>query len=226
MNKEEIEKLIQEIRDYMRQYMNAYPYSVDEDVEKFDLLHVHLPDIGRYMDHMYPDFEPEVVYGFDKEYYLPALKVLDYWNGSFYSPSRTSEWKDGELIAYCLRDLQYASMFDEQDIKPHEAPHEMCTCGIYGSVNLEEIAEYLIPDSNSVYYPPSSPSTSAIRNRHLCIVEPYPEAKVIRTRKGWKASHAFISEIVGQTIPVPHVNELLSMAWKRRINIRRIYENR
>lgn len=229
-----------------------------EDLESVDIENIHKL-LDNYFETRCPVFEPEIVYGLDKEYFLPALKVLKYKEGKFLSPGFDNEWVNGELQAKCesrygirlgypkyvkksdgTTELQFDGTYDESR---HDAPADECDCGIYGSVNLDEIKEYL-----GIQYPYNvwtSPQFSVnasyqgfdvevqayrkepvIRNV-LCLIEPSPDAKVIMCRKGWKASHAFISEIIGQTITQSEASQLLSIAWKREIDIRRLqYENR
>lgn len=232
-----------------------------EDLESVDVENIHKL-LDNYFETRCPVFEPEIVYGLDKEYFLPALKVLKYKEGKFSSPSLDVEWVDGELQAKCesrygvrlgnpryvrkadgTSELQFDNISEE---RRHDAPTDNCDCGIYGSVNLDEIKEYLgiqYPHNMWMAYPqqigiisdyendfPSEVQSyrkePVIRNV-LCIIEPSPDAKVIMCRKGWKASHAFISEIIGQTITQSEASQLLSIAWKREIDIRRLeYENR
>jgi hypothetical protein len=53
--------------------------------------------VERYMDRRYPAFAPEIVHTPDKDYYLPALKVLVRNEVGLFSPLRGSQWVDGEL---------------------------------------------------------------------------------------------------------------------------------
>jgi hypothetical protein len=102
----------------------------------------------------------------------------------------------------------------------HAFPHEGCDCGIYGSVNLEEIQDFLTNEG----------LTTAVRvegERILCVIEPVEGVDVVITRKGWKAGAAFISEIVNETMRAEDASSLLSIAWHREIDLRRLkYENR
>lgn len=204
-----------------------------EDAELSDV-----EDISRIIDQAfdkkYAIFEPQIVSTFDKDYFLPALKVLRIPDEEYVSPSREARWKDMELRAEC------------QGGHDHESPDPECDCGIYGSVNLDEIFEYIQAERQRVIFSCSSESIGYTINkfgevdvviekgfRHelpktfsLCIIEPSPDARVILCRKGWKASHAFISEVIEETISVSDANALLSIAWNRKIDIRRLYESR
>lgn len=222
--------------------------------------------IDQYMNEQYGEFEPEIVHTPEKDYYLPALKVLlRDADGVLASPGYRAVWEGGELAAEChdykrqvykrtYRALYMQFMngstlsFGEDDIKdveieekPHTSPHEGCDCGIYGTVNLDEIADYLskfeyrLPGtqkrpeqaSRLVFNISISPSTAAYNSETveaiLCLIEPSPGTDVVLSRKGWKAGHAFISEIIGETISLEDASALLSIAWKRNIDIRRLF---
>lgn len=227
---------------WMAQYGEGRP--LPEDFERADLEGL-TKATEKYFESMYPDFEPEIIYAMDKEYFLPALKVLKLVNGKYFSPGYEVEWEDMELKAEC-RNLErhHVSNFrmatdDEgnQYITPvqyeylisscfHDAPQDGCDCGIYGSVNLEEVEEYLKLSAGMSPYPSQYVSPEPDSVSVLCIIEPSPGAKVIMCRKGWKASHAFVSEFVGKTISERDTSRLLSIAWHREIDIRRLYENR
>lgn len=202
----------------------------------------------QHYDKLYPPFEPEVICTPAKDYYLPALKVLKYRNGKYFSPQKESEWENMELVARCegnshpgfnakIRYVQRPDgdidivADDLEFISPpkHEAPDSECDCGIYGSVNMDELLGYFQPSGADAYammftgrWTDREPEPSTV----LCVIEPSPDAKVILCRKGWKASKAFISEIVDETISIDDASTLLSIAWHRPINIRRLYENR
>ena len=189
--------------------------------------------IEEYMNVFYSEFDPEIVNtAHGKEYFLPALKVLDYNDGQYASPSHKEVWKDLELVAECERDD--VSRFGYFGSYIHSVPHEDCDCGIYGSVNLEEIEYYLKMESPTLILvmhthlteePSNPPNIPPIKK--LCIIEPSPDADVILCRKGWKASKAFISEVINETISVYEASELLSIAWKRKIDVGRVFnENR
>lgn len=215
-----------------------------DETEEHDIREIQKA-IDLYFDKAYPDFEPEVIVAREKEYWLPALKVLKYYKGKFSSPSVDATWRDMELHAICVkRDMPSITSVPMNE---HSAPDEHCDCGIYGSVNIEEIEEYLFRGVNpmasggvwgmsptfvlldGMYVDDIHAYTMATRDQPrnvLCIIEPYPDAKVIRTRKGWKASHAFISEIIPDTMNLSDASRLLSIAWHRNIDIRRLYESR
>jgi hypothetical protein len=197
-------------------------------------------NIDRFLDEIYPPFEPQVLtvfspiagQGIVKEYYLPALKVLLHYNEAYFSPQRRSEWRDMELTAVCQNEnpLQYIDNPDGSiDVLGYNnPPHVGCECGIYGSVNLEEISEWYSRMNTRMYQAMSAglwstallgESTVSQPHAVLCIVEPSPGATVHLCRKGWKASRAFISEIVGDTISVRDAENLLSNAWQREIKL-------
>jgi hypothetical protein len=84
---------------------------------------------------------------------------------------------------------------------PYSFPHEGCDCGIYGSVNLDEVSYHMVarePNNMLVTLYDRNP----IGERVLCIIEPSEYAEVILARKGWRAGAAFVSEIVGETLTV------------------------
>lgn len=213
---------------------SASAMAEDEDIEDIDRQAMRAV-VDSYMNRTYPTFEPEMVYAPQKEYFLPALKVLFHHKERLFSPGFDSEWKDMELHAQCIPGWAVPNAVE------HDAPGEHCNCGIYGSVNLEEIYSYLhlqkkiprimsrtIPIIYGVNYdrPPISAymqSEDVVLEPVLCIVEPCPDAKVILCRKGWRASHVFISEFVENTINLQDASKLLSIAWHRDINLTRLY---
>jgi len=117
------------------------------------------------------------------------------------------------------------------DGRAHPSPDSGCTCGIYGSVNLEEINKYLYPIDdistilrlNRYSYPIDDISTTS-KIRNLYLIEPSVGADVIMCPKGWKTSSAFISEIIGETISIDEASSLLSIAWNRKIDVRRVFD--
>lgn len=181
----------------------------------------------RYMDEVYPMPLDRVVTSFHastfqhKDYYLPALKVLNLRDGVFYSPARTAAWKNNELIANHLEVEENDPTTRKYVVNvPKRRPHKPsleCDCGIYGSVNTEEIGIYLNYDGDHsmVMMDPNF----SMSERRLVLIEPSNKADVFIARKGWKASKAFISEIVGETISFPDASELLSMVWQRPVDV-------
>lgn len=226
----------------VRSTWGSAPSGFPEDAEEQDKAAIEKFK-EEYMQSMYPSFEPEIVSTLQKDYFLPALKVLIRTpKGLFFSPSRVTEWKGGELIAECRSESSMRVVFPkftfrltngnieaytdetQYELKPirHIAPDDDCDCGVYGSVNLDEIIEYM-SDGETIRVEGTRPRGKLT----LCIVEPLPDADVILCRKGWKAGGAFISEIVDETISVVDTSRLLSMTWKREIDIRRLFnENR
>ena len=214
-----------------------------EDMEKSDAEKIS-KSLNEMMDSLYPPFEPEILTNISgKEYYLPALKVLEKdYLGQYYSPSKRNRWNNMELTAKCAhRDINFYYYISESNQEPHDAPDENCDCGIYGSVNLEEVESYLVPGERIFGLPSPQifqqtyrqPFTQVIDTEYkspkrvLCIIEPSPDAKVILCRKGWKASKVFISEIIPDTMSIDEASAILSMGWHRELDIRRIYnENR
>lgn len=205
-----------------------------EDAEKEDKAEIEAL-AEALMEEKYPPFAPEIVHTLGKDYYLPALKVLEMNKDSkFFSPSETAEWVDNELVAEC-RDrsgwpIQVVLRYMRTDAPPvdrHKAPDESCECGIYGSVNMEEVRAYLEKDdprhtySINLYAGPQQILEE--KKKVLCIIEPAEGAEVIVCRKGWRASKAFISEIVGETISTAEASQLLSVAWQRNVDVRRVF---
>jgi len=208
---------------------HGWNLSVPEDFEQKDA-DVVKAVIQSYFESAYPDFEPEIVSTIEKDYFLPALKVLDFDGSDYYSPQRKNTWINGELVAACEKIDPFASLLSPPPFLPiteerntHRVPADDCDCGIYGSVNLEEIRdflhEYIIQDQNTLL------GFTIVKK--LVIVEPSPDADIILARKGWKASRVFISEVVGDTISVSDASRLLSIAWHREIDVSEaINENR
>lgn len=233
------------------QYQEGEPILPD-DSEMSDLANVKKV-IDEEFDKMYPPFEPEVIHTLQKDYFLPALKVLSIRNGEFLSPSREAKWENMELRARCFQEPHYNPKYqivrhpwgDEVAELPynesphHKVPHPECECGVYGSVNLEEISGFIADQMNKsiqrTHYMEeigngimaSAYTYHAETRSHfaLCIVEPSPDADYILCRKGWRASHVFISEIIEETMNSLQAEELLSYAWRRNISLRSIYEN-
>lgn len=211
-----------------------------DDSEMSDLANVKKV-IDDEFDRMYPPFEPEVIHTLQKDYFLPALKVLSIRNGEYLSTQREVRWVNMELRARCLQEPYYppALVNPPPSLPPHKAPYPDCDCGVYGSVNLEEIIGFIADQTNKAiqrtHYMEeigngimaSAYTYHAETRSHfaLCIVEPSPDADYILCRKGWKASHAFISEIIGKTMDFHQAEELLSHAWRRKISLRSTYEN-
>lgn len=202
--------------------------AVPEDLEADDREDI-FRYIESYMSGKYPEPSLEIFSTFDKQYWLPALKVLDKTPECLVSPGYTAKWINGELRAECMAVRNIATLIygnglfeTKYDKRPkHDAPEETCNCGIYGSVNLEEIALYY-----SDFLPRNSNFPLPIASKTLCIIEPFPDAKTIICRKGWKTSHAFISEIIGETMSLREASNLLSMVWNRKIDIERmLHEN-
>lgn len=158
-----------------------------------------------------------------KEYYLPALKVLNEDSkGVFWSPTFKIPWHDNELSAH---HLTYGA-YDQADFL-HEGMSDVdamkdCHCGIYASVNINELEIYLSLESNN-FLGWNIDDTFSLAHRRLCIVEPYSFAAVFMARKGWKANRVFISEIVGETISPQDASNLLSMTWNRDVDATYLY---
>jgi hypothetical protein len=225
----------------VRKMLQQWERWLPDDAEARDWKEVQ-KQIDFIFDRLYPSFDPQVLTTFSpiagqgavKEYFLPALKVLVCRDGKYFSPQRGAEWKDMELEASCHAanmkvDFDGISTFEPTG---HNAPHEGCDCGIYGSVNIEEITEWLFRENGQQRrymmtgkwdwdkgtYTESQIVIEEPRNV-LCIVEPYPDATVHLCRKGWKASKAFISEIVGETISQSDAERLISEAWQRVVKL-------
>lgn len=173
---------------------------VDEWVEESDEM-----EIERLIQDYYSkmEIEPEIISTADKDYYLPALKVLHLYKDRIVSPSWRKVWTDNRLDAACGISRRFQTF---RALPAHPAPDESCECGIYASVNLTEIMNYFRSSPNSI----------------LTIIEPEPDAKVVLCLKGWRASSAFISEIIGETMSVDDASNLLSIAWKRNLDVRKV----
>lgn len=205
-----------------------------DDLEQSDIEAIEKL-IKLYFENAYPEFESEIVHGMDKDYFLPALKVLDFDGEFFYSPQRKARWERLELVAKCER---VGRQFSHSSIlysvyAPSEDAHnwESCQCGIYGSVNLEEISDFLREYISGMIFQSIEPGRGTEPYyepvKKLVIIEPSPDADVILCRKGWRAQAAFISEIVGETITFEEASRLLSIAWHRTIDVTELnYENR
>lgn len=161
---------------------------------------------------------------FQKDYYLPALKVLNYRDGEYFSPARPAKWTNMQLKGVHLDveendptdPLKYVAKTNKDHIVG-----PTCDCGIYGSVNVEELSIYL--NSDGVRSLVQMDPHFGVLNRKLCIIEPSNKADVYLARKGWKTTHAFISEVIGDTISVNDASELLSMVWKRKVDVMKVY---
>lgn len=185
-----------------------------------------------FMNYRYPKPRDQVFTSFHaatfthKDFYLPALKVLNFKDGEFYSPARTAKWKNLELKAEHLvvdMDLGKGKYFVTKAQMKHKVDM-VCDCGIYGSVNVEELGTYYhyTRDTGMIQMDPNF--TKA--DRRLVIVEPSNDAGVFLARKGWKATRAFISEIVGDTMSIQDASEMLSMVWQRRIDVNQVFVGR
>lgn len=217
-----------------------------DDAEPSDITEIKR-QIDNFLDKVYPPFEPQVLSVFSpiagqgvvKEYFLPALKVLIYYGKSFYSPQRHTLWENMELTAVCMNEQSgryYKNANGDivfTNSPCNDPPHFGCDCGIYGSVNLEEISEWCYRDTRDSMYQAMvignweredylDPSHFEEPRSVICIVEPSPGATVHLCRKGWKASKAFISEIINETISTSDASSLLSEAWHRPIDLRNI----
>ena len=197
-----------------------------EDAEKKDIDAIsRLIDL--YFENTYPEFEPEIVHAQYKDYFLPALKILDWDGQDFYSPQRKTRWGGNELDAKCVRYNEGWNGMGYQIIAHKKYNHSIkdCDCGIYGSVNLEEIQDYCITTVSGAFIPmDNDPIPERIIEKKLVLIEPSPNADIILCRKGWKASHAFISEIVGETISIEDTSRLLSIAWHREIDVQELFK--
>ena len=181
--------------------------------------------IRAYLDHRYLPPVEEQFSSFNattmeqKDYFLPGLKVLNVdEHGTYWSPSYPVPWNDGELLA----DHLHKGIFDfspEQHHKSIADAMQTCDCGIYASVNMNELSMYL-----TAQFAMGMDGRFGISDRRLCMIEPFSDATVWTARKGWKASKAFISEVIGETISIRDASALLSMVWQRPIDINEIYK--
>lgn len=222
-------------------FSSMWPSDLPEDADREDVKEIKAMQEAL-MNTKYPTLKPEILHTLNKDYFLPALKVLEMdKNGKFFSPSQKGEWVDNELNAECQATnsgpwtIRISYPYGAEDVSTvgsHKAPHEDCDCGIYGSVHTEEVRGYLEAErrsngrNSSMYFGSwtgGPPQILEEKKRVLCIIEPSIGAEVILCRKGWKASKAFISEIVGETISAAEASQLLSMAWQRNIDVRRVF---
>lgn len=65
--------------------IGGYAASIPEDAEDEDK-EIFAKSFEKYMNRRYPAFEPEVIHAMDKDYYLPALKVLSRTSKGLFSP--------------------------------------------------------------------------------------------------------------------------------------------
>lgn len=191
--------------------------------------------INAFMGGRYPEPNSQVFSSFNpqdmtqKDYYLPALKVLNEdEQGMLWSPAFRVPWVDDVLDA---THIPYGfSMTPGVSIMPDDVHltdrrrnidyMSSCTCGIYATVNLDELVNYMfLEPSNGAWLLDSRFDSS---RRRLCIVEPDQHASVYIARKGWKASRVFVSEIVGKTIGIFAASNLLSMVWNRKVDLSRL----
>ncbi len=178
-----------------------------------------------YLDEKYPGPSQTPFLSFngytmeEKHYYMPTLKVLNRdSDGMYWSPVYTVPWVNDELLANHEDNmLGWSWSHDSHSI---EEAMGMCDCGIYGSINLNELHSYYVAEQNAL-----NGDHKFTRDDHrLCIIEPYSDATVWVSRKGWKASKAFISEVVGETISVPDASTLLSMVWSTPLDLSTIFK--
>lgn len=205
--------------------MAHYPSDTMMSMEGFALMVKH------YFDTAYPIPTPEMFSSFSaqameqKDYFLPGLKVLN-WNsldGTLWSPVYHVPWTNNELMAdHVRRGGALGAFMGSGDHTMIEQAMGTCDCGIYSSVNMSELWQYLsLPDSQAQAM--GMDFRFRKEDRRLCIIEPFSNATVWMARKGWKASKAFISEIVGDTISVQDASELMSMVWQRPLDLTQLY---
>lgn len=187
--------------------------------------------IEEFMDKKYPTPLKRVVPSFNamtmetKEYFLPALKVLNEDDlGQLWSPAFPSVWEKNELVAtHMSYGNRIVAMYDT--LHPNTdllTAMKTCHCGIYASVNMEELGHYIRLDGSNNIMGWSLDDRFDSSHRRLCIVEPFSDAYLFMARKGWKASHVYVSEIVGETISADDASTLLSMVWHRPIDISKL----
>ncbi len=185
--------------------------------------------VEEYLDNHYPEPQTEPFYSFngftmeEKHYFLPGLKVLHQdSDGEFWSPIYPVKWEDGTMTA-----RHYAHSGNAAEIrvlKEHgDISQDMkgCYCGVYASCNMEELHEYMhITGEQQQAF--GMDSRFGPEYRKLCIIEPLSDATVWMARKGWKSNDAFISEVIGETMEPAVASNLLSMVWKRPIDVNSI----
>lgn len=190
-----------------------------------------------YMDAKYPPPNTDVFASFkwetmeQKDYYLPAFKVLNEdENGMLWSPAFATPWKNDRLDATHMSHANkwnaHASLWPTlHEGQSAEAAMSECFCGIYASVNLDELDNYMwIEHDNHLGWGMDERFNSS--RRRLCIIEPEELASVFTARKGWKASSAFVSEIVDRTMSMEEASRLVSMVWNRPLDISKLFRGR
>lgn len=224
-----IERNFNETEDIDQHYLNALIASRNPDeVLSVDMLVKLFRD---YFDRTYQMPDSEMFHSFNgytmeqKDYFLPGLKVLhwDKVNEVFWSPVYYTPWYDNQLSAgHLIRNLQQPDVTHRDHLNMDTAMVS-CDCGIYASANMSELSSYFsLPDNQSRSL--GMDIRFRREDRRLCIIEPFSDATVWMARKGWKASKAFISEIVGDTIGVMEASELMSMVWHRRMDLTTIFD--
>lgn len=209
-------------------------------------MNVLMDTLTNYFDERYPLPEPEVFASVrmptnynvfsptapdkympveQKDYYLPGLKVLNLdSDGNYWSPMYPVQWFDNEMVAQHIDHRYPNSPVNSlwHDIQADAM--QSCDCGIYASVNMSELSNYLNSSQLSAAVI-GMDRRFGVEARRLCIIEPASNATVWLARKGWKATKAFISEIVGETISPTDAAELMSMVWKRPLDLRTLYRS-
>lgn len=191
--------------------------------------------IKEHFEKMYPAPKVEPFSSFNgftmeqKDYFLPALKVLNRdGHGVFWSPVYVVEWKNDELSAEHIRSdyvFSFASTPRHVQTGKMEEIMETCDCGIYASVNLTELQQYVgMSDNKANSF--GMDNRFDKKARKLCIIEPLSDATVWLASKGWKTDHAFVSEIVGETISPQDAATLLSMVWQRPLDVVSLYNSK
>jgi hypothetical protein len=149
----------------------------------------------------------QIISAWHKDYYLPALKVLSVLeDGIMRSPLQTGKWTDNELESRCPK--TEALLFPEKTY-PHT--FDECSCGVYATARDTQILPLLYPDDFSIWF-----FAYAQAPRVVVIVEPSPDAEVDLHTEGWRATKAFISEILtgpDATMSPKDAHLLLSQVW-------------
>lgn len=183
-----------------------------------------------YFDEHYPEPQKEIYHSFDgqtmeqKDYYLPALKVLILnGKGEYVSPIYQATWEDCELMA--THQSSDSFPFPSAGIMHSVIESDMgrCNCGIYASVNLSEIKTYYQAEQHTAAFTFGMNPYYGQEDRRVCIIEPMSDAVVWTARKGWKSNHVFISEVIGETISFEDASTLLSMVWQRPLDVSTLY---
>ncbi len=230
---EVLRRIHNELEDYDIEFLKKQ--LADENPNLTLTMEMYVNRVQQFMEAYFPVPAPEPFYSFNgftmeqKDYMMPALKVLNQdKDGMFWSPMYVCPWENNELIANHqdgtspLSRLLAHTVAAEMHEQNFEEAMGHCDCGIYASVNMDELKQYVWAGEQEAVWQDKH-ITFEQKDHKLCIIEPYSDATVWMARKGWKASKAFVSEVVGETITINDASELLSMVWQRHLDVDSLY---